>query len=66
MTIRSSIKSSELITEPIKGSTMISDICITMILKHLFKFENLFNELVDDLWEVIKFLTQEWCHLDLV
>jgi len=37
-----------------------------VISKHQFKLGNLFTGLVDDLWEVVKILIQEWGNLDLV
>ena len=37
-----------------------------MTSKHPFELENQFSELVDDLWEVERILTQEWYHLELI
>jgi len=35
-----------------------------MVFKHPLELENLFNGLVDDLWEVGRVVTQELYHLD--
>ena len=51
MIVRSPIKSIESIVKLIKKLTKVGDLAV--ILKHPFEFENLFNGLVDNLWEVV-------------
>ena len=65
MTIRSFIKSIESIAKFIKKSTKVG---APSTFRDIYPIglENLFTGLVDGLWKVLRILTQEWYHLDLV